>query len=163
MSFEQHWAVERCTWPVMIAAIRTVADPHDLRFWAHSERDAMTVWVEFPVVDAAELAATLSDLYTVEEAEADLDPLEGEIDFDAARAAGATIQDGIMTRIAAGREDAFRAPEPERYTCMFDIDWDRDAPVVVYSNNEHNRAGWPAIIAFVDAVVTALEGSWVEA
>jgi hypothetical protein len=162
MSFEQSWKIERCRWPAVIAAVRDVADRHDLRFWAHSESDEITVWVQFPVADAAMIAAELSDIYTVEQAAPELDPLEGEIDFEAARAAGATIQEGVFTRIAVGREDEFRSAEPDRYTCLFDIHWGRDAPVVVYSNEGHNRAGWPAIIAFVDAVVTELGGSWVE-
>jgi hypothetical protein len=118
--------------------------------------------VQFLVAEAAVNAAELSDIYTVEQATPELEPLEGEIDFEAARAAGATIQEGIITRIAVGREDEFRTAEPDRYTCLFGIHWSREAPVVVYSNDGHNRAGWPAIIAFVDAVVTELGGSWVE-
>ena len=162
MSYEQHWTVERHTWPAVIVAVRDVADRHDLRFWAHSEGDSMTVWVQFAVAGAADVAAELSDVYTVEQADRDLDLLEGHVDFEAARVAGATIQDGIITRIVEGREDEFLSPAPDRYTCMFDIHWGRDAPVVVYSNDEHNRAGWPAIIAFADAVVTVLGGIWVE-
>lgn len=162
MSFEEHWTIERRPWPAVIAAVRDVADRHDLRFWAHSDGDAMMVWVQFPIDAAAVIAAELSDMYTVEQAESELDPLEGEVDFEAARAAGATLQDGIVTRIADGREDEFRTDAPDRYTCQLDIHWDREAPVLVYSNDVNNRAAWPAIIAFADAVVTELGGSWVE-
>lgn len=162
MSFEQHWKIERCTWALVIAAVRDVADRHDLRFWAHSEGEEITVWVQFPVAEAAVIAAELSDLYSVEQAELELDPLKGDVDFEAAHAAGATLQEGIVTRIAVDWEDEFRSAAPDCYTCLFDIHWSREAPVVVSSNEEHNRAGWPAVIAFADAVVTELGGSWVE-
>ncbi len=162
MSFEQHWALERRPWSEVIAAVRNVADRHALRFWAHSEQDAMRLSVELPVDHAAEIAADLSDLYTVEEAASELDELEGDIDFEAARAAGATIQHGVITQIVPEREDEFRRPAPDRYICTFDIHWGRDAALVVYSNEADNRAGWPAIIAFADSVATALGGTWVE-
>lgn len=162
MSFEQHWKIERCTWFAVFSVLRDLADLHDLRFWAHSETSKMKIWVQFPVDEAAEIAAELSDIYTVERAESELDPLEGDVDFEAARAAGAMVRDGIIEHIARGREDEFRSEAPDRYTCMFDIDWGREAAVVVYSNDEHNRAGWPAIIAFADALVTKLGGSWVD-
>lgn len=162
MSFEQHWALRRRSWSEVIAAVRHVADRHALRFWAHSDQDEMRLCVEFPVDDAAEIAAELSDLYTVDEAASELDELEGDIDMEAARAAGATIQNGVMTQIVAGREDEFRRPAPDRYACTFDIHWSREAAMVVSSNEGDNRAGWPAVIAFADAVATQLGGTWVE-
>lgn len=162
MSFEQHWALQRRPWSEVIDAIRGVADRHALRFWAHSKQDEMRLCVEFPVDDAADVAADLSDLYNPEQAASELDALEGELDMEAARAAGATIQNGVMTQILPGREDEFRRPAPDRYTCTFDIDWRREAPLVVYSNEHDNRAGWPAIIAFADAVATELGGTWID-
>ena len=141
MSFEQHWTLERRAWPEVIARVRAIADRHDLRFWAHSQGDeSITVWVQFPIDGAAELAAGLSDVYSVAEATGELESLEGEVDFEAAGAAGATVTEGVVTRIVEEREEEFRMPAPERYTCMLDIDWDRDAPLVVYSNDE-NESG----------------------
>lgn len=163
MSFEQHWALERCRREDVIAAVLAVADRHDLRFWAHSEGDEITVWVQFPVDGAAELAHAISDLYTsADEAAHELGALEGEVDMEAAIEAGAAERIANGWTLPVERTDEFRRPAPARYTCVFDIDWERDEPVVVYSNDRDNRAGWPLIVAFADAVATALGGSWAD-
>ncbi len=61
---EQRWVLERRDRDDVIAAVLAVADRHDLRFWAHSDDEGISVWVQFPVAGAAELAHALSDLYT---------------------------------------------------------------------------------------------------
>ena len=48
-----------------------------------------------------------------------------------------------------------------RYTCSFELDWARDEAVVA-ATDEDNRAAWPVIVAFADAVVSVLGGEWID-
>lgn len=168
MSFEQSWTLPRCKPARIFAAVRAAADRADLRFWCHEAADeTMCFWVEFPTREAARLATVYSDLYKdAARAAEELDPLEGELDWEAAEAAGAfvvTTENGVTSKaLPLEAEERFRRPARSRYTCTFDIDWERDAPVVVYSNEEDNRAAWPVILAFTDEVVSALGGAWEE-
>jgi len=162
MSIEQTWTLDRCDWLDVFAAAERVADRHDLRFWGHSEANTMTVRVQFPTEGAAELAASLSDVYDADDAADDLDELEGKVDLEAAKRAGVATRIGEGWTLDVDRHPEFVLPAPERYTCAFEIDWAREEAVLVYSNTADNRSAWPLIVSFVDAVVEELGGSWVQ-
>ena len=160
MSFEQTWTLDQRPWRDVLEVVARIAKGAALSFTAEEDDDRLTVTVEFPVEGAAELAASLSDVYDAADAAEDLDELEGEVDMDAA------VRAGVATPVPHGwSHDVERHPEfvgeaPDHYQCTFDIDWGRDEPVVVYSNEADNRAGWPLILSFTDAVVEALGGEW---
>jgi hypothetical protein len=167
VSFEQYWTVPARSSEDVVAAVRGVADPHQLTFRPVIEDDRITIAVTFPVGQAADLAAAFSDLYDVEEAASQLDELEGDVDMEAATRAGVVTTRSIGTTqistIDPDDVDRFRKPAPTHYSCQLEIIWTEDPPVVVSSNDADNRAGWPTIVAFADAVVERLGGGWVEA
>lgn len=165
MSFEAKWTLPRRPWSEIEQVVRAVATPHELYCELKPQSDEeLIVRVHFPVARAAELAAVLSDVYdSAEEAAEQLDPPRGDVDWDAAQAAGAvTVSHGGMIKaLDRDREDEFTR-YPDRYKCMFDIHWERDEPLIVYSNDGDNRQAWPVIFAFADAVAMQLGGEAVD-
>ena len=165
MSFEQAWRLPRRTALELFTAVKIAADRHDLRFWCLAQSDErITLWVQFPVDEAAYLATEYSDIYDdPEEVAEELDPLEGAVDWDTAEEMGAVIvstsDSGMVSkRLKAEKAELFRAEPPSRYTCSFDVDFSRDEPVIVASNEDDNRAAWPLIIAFTDEIIESLGG-----
>jgi hypothetical protein len=165
MSFEQAWSLPLRTAHQLFDAIKSAADRHDLRFWClASSTHRLTLWVQFPVDEAAFLATEYSDIYDdPEEVAEELDALEGAVDWDTAEEMGAVIvsksDTGLVSkRLKAEKAELFRAAPPTMYTCSFDVDFSRDSPVVVASSEDDNRAAWPLIIAFTDDIIESLGG-----
>jgi hypothetical protein len=172
MSFEQGWSLPRLEAERVFEAVLAIADEHQLRFWGWGAPDGtIRVGVQFPIKSAAALAVSLSDLYDdADEVAEELEELEGELDWEAAEAAGVvhveTIGTTVKRSISPADERPFLAPAPTHYTCSFDVDWRREEsgiePVLVYSNENDNTEAWPVILAFTDAVVELLGGAWHE-
>ncbi len=170
MSFEQTWIMPKRSAEELFIALKNAADRHDLRFWCLAQTDGrINLWVQFPVEQAAYLATEYSDIYDdPEEVAGELDPLEGAIDWDTAEEMGAVIvsttDTGLISkRLKAEKAELFRAEPPSRYTCSFDVDYQRDPPVIVDSNEADNRAAWPLIVAFTDEIIESLGGELVDA
>ena len=169
MSFEQTWSMPKRSAEELFVAMKSAADRHDLRFWCLAQTDGrINLWVQFPVDEAAYLATEYSDIYDdPEEVAEELDPLEGEVDWDTAEEMGAVIvsttDTGLVSkRLKAEKAELFRAEPPSRYTCAFEVDFTRDDPVIVDSTEADNRAAWPLIIAFTDEVIESLGGALVD-
>lgn len=168
MSFEQRWDLPRVSPSSLEEAANLLARANGLECSLEArEEGELYVEVRFPADEdtALRLALELSDVWDDEEMVLDqLDPPRVDIDWDAARSAGAVeerVEGGLRSMTLLFEDDAFVLPR-EAYVCSFTVDWDDPPPVNVYSNENDNRLAWPLILAFTDGVVEKLGGEWVE-